>query len=279
MYPINDMTGNISYTTIFREEATNILSFYNSSNSLIEQDVLSLMNPFKIYDWILIGSAMATFLILLLIGRRCLIGNKRIKAADTVWEVLTYWLDQDLSHSQFLYDRIVSILMTVFLFFGMAWLTNNMSTDLMVATDVESIQNYEQVLAAGEPIIMQGMAQWSEFRDSAKDSIEHRIFEKVLEQGPNGTGTFKSLSTAGGMKFLESAAKGYKHRTIILSTLFSKLMRRLYCSLFLNEESMPQYKDIKVLVRYDERARTPTQSFIYNKYSTPEKFQQILQKT
>lgn len=271
-YPINDITDNITYTTVYKEEMTVILSSYNSSNSLIDQDVLSLMNPFTICDWMLISSVMVTFLLVLITGRSFMEMKKRIKPIDTLWEVMTYWLDQDLPSAQYRYDQLISILMTIFLFFGMAWLTNNMSTDLMVATDVSTIQTYEEALDAGQPLMIKGTPEWSDFRDSDNGTIENRIFQRVLEQNESGSMYLKEITSEHGQNIMLTALSAYNERTLLWGRKFALLGRRLFCSTFLNGEMFPEFGDLKILIRVDPRAKFERMTFIMNKYSSSDHF-------
>lgn len=254
---------------------------YNSSNSLISQDIITLLNQCNTL-WILFGSIMITFAMIMIISRKFMshtesyvrhsnpdIDEKTyIKPTDTIWETVTYWLDQDCSNAQYNYDQIISLSMSIFLFFGMAWLINNMSTDLMVATDVSTIETYKDVLDAGRPVMLTATPEWNDFKYAPKDSFKRKIFGLVQKQGEHGSfGMNTTLTIA--QNNMKSAISDYSHRSMILNKGCALLIRRYFCSNFLNFD---QYRSLKSLLRHDKNARRTSQAIIMNKNTAPSRY-------
>lgn len=197
-----------------------------------------------------------------------------IKPTDTLWEIVTYWLDQDCSNAEYSYDHLISLSMSIFLFFGMAWLINNMSTDLMVATDVDTIETYQDVLNAGRPVMLRATPDWNDFKYSSKNSIERKIFDLVLEQRDNGSfGIDTDLNIA--QANMQSAISDYPHRSMILNKACALLIRRYFCSNFLKSD---QYRSLKSLLRYDKNVHRTSQAIIMNKNTAPSSYIKIMMK-
>lgn len=262
-YPINDASGNISYTSIFREDITAIFTMYNSSNSLVDQDLLSLMNTFTFFDWLIIFSAIFLFAMTLLTGRRILHirGVKMIKPHNTLWEIVMFCLDQDTGlKTYFKFDILISLLMTLFFFFGMVWMTENMSTDLMVASDPFTIETYDDVLKYTRPFMAKGAAGTEHFRFAPTGSIEKKIYEKI----ENDATRLNTLSYIFGDELMHSFLSHHESSALIFEKALLLGTRRLICNA---KESVEGLESLQTLITTDPSAHRMSAAFIMNKHS------------
>lgn len=128
------------------EDIMHIFSCYNktSADEGRIKDILFLFDTVPIGLWICLFCSFLTFIAVFRFGYRLI---DRKSKSDATWITTSAFLDQDNFPTNRRYMMIISLFMSVGLFFAMNYLTNSVGTDLVVIPSPTVVRTYDDILS------------------------------------------------------------------------------------------------------------------------------------
>ena len=259
-YPIHDLRRLDPVQIVF-EEPAKIISIYHvdPKPSVVYSDILrsSLSSSFTIKTWIIIILAFIVLSVLLwlrgvLFSRNKAINKrmwaarigKRVKRKDpkpaslsqAVYQTFCHFIQQETKNFDGFLGSFISILMTICFFFIVTLYLNLMSTDLVVITKPQTIDNYEDIMNFDPPVVPAFNRQFDdteEFEKADGESVRGRFWKKYKDSYIAGDPyhDFEGVS-----KIVNGSFQGTQ--VGIMTGLFADGWRRSLCSI--KESLLPQ---------------------------------------
>ena len=169
----------IEYSTPSFEKSGKILSLYNKSISdgSHGNDILFMFHTIPVALWFALS--FLSFVFVLELGR-CLIDRK--SKSGSLWITTCAFLDQDNFPTKRAYIVLLSLTMSIGIFFSFAFLRNSVSTDLVVL-ERPLIKDYSDIINHGVSVIATpkapGLGSWAR---APKGSELRKMYEKLSGQ-------------------------------------------------------------------------------------------------
>lgn len=152
-----------------------ICSFYNITreNGGYVKDILFMFDTIPLNLWLGLILTFLTFVTTLKIGHQLLDPEKR---SNVFWITSCAFLDQDNFPTNRKYITVLSLFMSVGLFCAMAYVTNNISTDLVVVPEPVAIKNYDDIISGKIGIVTNKMfPEMEKFIEQDPKSKEYQL--------------------------------------------------------------------------------------------------------
>ena len=173
-YPIYDHTDIVGYTRPVVEDRMEIFSMYNMTKDDPNNvtDILFMFSTIPILLWVFLAISFVLFMFVLDLGfyflrksengKMLFIRRSRLKrnrteisrsvfgvrrSSDSLWISICAFLHQKDFPSNGTYVVVLSLFTIIGLFCAVAFLTNSVSTDLVVVSEPVTIQCYDDILS------------------------------------------------------------------------------------------------------------------------------------
>lgn len=179
-YPINDKNDVIEYSSPIMEDTMTILSFYNKSNIEDRQikDILFMFNTIPISLWLLLLLSYFAFICVFDYGKRIVDRKSKL---DAMWTTTCSFLHQKEFPSNRRYLVVLSLFTCIGIFFALSYITNNVSTDLVVLKEPIVIKNYDDIIERDVTVITSRKAPETESLINAPPGSKlWKMFQKVV---------------------------------------------------------------------------------------------------
>ena len=189
--------------------------------------------------------------------------NRRNEKRSPFWLVARAFLLEDNFPETDFFHKLFGLVVSVYLFFFLCYVLNNVSTDMVVTKDPQTIGSYQDILDRPDVEILwpSVLPDYELFKESPEGSIEHKLFKKALvtESGLAGALSEK-------LKFINR----YKQQTLvtILRDSFLYMMSSILFTLGtkMNHEGLGE---MRLLVRTDPNAKEVTNALVVGKAIDP----------
>ena len=222
----------------------------------------------------------AILLCLLFVGRILLEKKKGIM--EPIWIVSMFSLEQDYlkETNRFLY--VFSATITFFWFFIMQYLTNMMSTELVVVKDPKAILSYQDIIESenSRPIFPKSWLDHEEFELALEGTIERTVWKTGMSRvNEDRDKLFDAL---------DYDVMGKWYRIIAQESVYiqrySTIKFVLLYFLRLRDEAMKTdeariYEDLRFILTSDPAARRFPQSFVFSPFIDEKIYSRIFRKT
>lgn len=235
IYPIIDEDDAIEYSPPFIEDQMKILSFYSVSlpDNSDEKDILFMFNTVPTGLWIGLSISFLVFASIFYTGFHLLDGrqdnsdclqddweqsrkkslapsiksiksirsikavDKSEKSSEAIWTTFCAFLNQHNYPMNGTFILILSTFMSVSLFYAVSYLTNSVSTDLVVVPDPVTITTYDEIIERKLNVLTNKMmSEREKFLEMDPKKKEHQLSKQFVEQEADVdklTGTVESL--------------------------------------------------------------------------------------
>lgn len=152
-----------------------ICSFYNITreNDGYFKDILFMFDTIPLNLWLGLILTFLTLSTVLKIGHQLLDPEKK---SNVLWITSSAFLDQDNFPTNRKYIIVLSLFMSVGLFCAMAYLTNSVSTDLVVVPQPVAIANYDDIISGKIGIVTNKMfPEMEKFKEQDPKSKEYQL--------------------------------------------------------------------------------------------------------
>lgn len=234
-----------------------IFSKYIVSDEVKTADIVkSLIDVFSPKVWL--SGSLFTFIFWSLIKLHITWKNKFRKKKlrdDSLYKVLTQLLQIDHISYRNLSMRIVSLFLTIFSFYALAYFTLSMKTDIVVVTEPKVINSYDDLLAKPhiKMVFPKIVDNFKRFEHAEPHRKERKLWQKSLKEVKGDRSKmmfhFSSGDFASGFQLLENVDKQSGTDTVAMMSDFSKgSLRYSLCLLkvsFLYRQLQPYQVDEK----------------------------------
>lgn len=145
------------------------------------RDILFMFETVPTNLWIGLLISFITFILILRTGNRLLRDRDQNLKSNPIWTTTSAFLSQNdfpISHH---HVNLLSFIMSIGVFFAVAYLTNSVSTDLVVLEDPVTIETYDDILDRGISILVPKVHFESTFFKNARQGTTmHSLARNVI---------------------------------------------------------------------------------------------------
>lgn len=171
-----------------------ILSLYNKSISdgNHASDILFMFHTIPLTLWFALALSFLSFVLVLEVGGWLV--DRRGKS-DSLWITTCAFLDQDNFPTKRAYIVLLTLIMSIGIFFAVSFLRNSVSTDLVVLEAPVIIKDYNDILNHGVSVILsRKVPEMKSFKSAPAGSKLWKIYRKAdWPEMEGGKGTLMRL--------------------------------------------------------------------------------------
>lgn len=227
-------------------ETNRIVSAYNKTNVDYEntKDILFMFESIPITLWIIVLACFIVFVTVLKFGHRL---SDRDSKSHYLWLTVCTFLDQDNFPNDQKYVSVLSVFMSIGIFFAINYLTSCATTDLVVISSPISIKDYDDVINRNIKVMCQiNHAPCEKLLQSENDSREKMLMKNYFPLPTPFMESFQYINNQSAVLF------GGKSSSETLSYFFLIKYRA-------NE-------NIRILISFDPGSKSHTEFFFMNKH-------------
>ena len=235
-----------------------MISMYRMTHQKVSKDLLEMFDEYPALLWVSIIGSLVLFIIALAIGRYFL--EKKRQVFEPIWIISMFTLDQDYLDESNNFLFVLSTCLSFSCFFITQYLLNNMGTDLVVIQDPQVLGSYEDVIKRPGtiPLFLKGWPDSEEFKNSALDSMERKLWDHAEKVSKNGT-KGDPFTELGLSIFNYGKQMLAQNVTLILSKVIARVVTRMTVNGLLAQGEM---EDERFLISKNPTAKVKNVAFL-----------------
>ena len=228
---------NITHGVPIAEWPLKILSAYNCSIEKSKEDsiLLDSMDTFKrAFEWnlwLLILSVFFTFSLLFTVHYKLFKAKSSSSLCHNVWTVITFSLQQDsVEYNQWI-GKLLSFLLSVFIFLITTYFCNLMSTDQVSVKQPKVIKSYDDLTESigMRPIFWSDLDDYSFFQNSKSGTGASRLWSKVKTM-PQSRCMMKAIRSSETFNEMGKEFFLFNTTTFIMTAPYNSVLQAMFCS-------------------------------------------------